>query len=154
MGAFSRARLRISASAWSKTHPAREFDEDLRLAGIPKHTDQGKLDFHACRVAYVSWVVEAGATVKEAQSLARHATPELTVNGYARARSERLAEVAERVGQNFRSIAGAQRENGGALIRAIRDSCVVEAAGIEPASKERGLGCIKRQPPSVPNDPP
>ena len=73
------------------------------------YTDEGKLDFQACRVVYVSWVVEAGASVKEAQALARHATPDLTVNGYARARTERLAEVAERLGENFRSIAVSHR---------------------------------------------
>ena len=61
-----------------RSHPAREFDEDLKAAGIAKRTDQGKLDFHACREAFVSWVVEAGASVKEAQSLARHTSPELT----------------------------------------------------------------------------
>ena len=34
----------------------------------------------------------------EAQSLLRHSTPELTMNVYARARSERLGELADRVG--------------------------------------------------------
>ena len=43
-------------------------------------------------------VIEAGASVKEAQTLLRHSTPQLTMNAYARARDHRLAEVAERVG--------------------------------------------------------
>ena len=45
-------------------------------------------------------VIEAGAPMTEAQALARHATPDLTLNIYARAREERLAEIAEKVGEN------------------------------------------------------
>jgi hypothetical protein len=30
----------------------------------------GKLDFHACRVAYINLVIESGVSVKEAQTLA------------------------------------------------------------------------------------
>ena len=55
-------------------------------------------------------------------------------NGYARARTERLTEVAEKVGANFRSIAGAQRKNGAAVSRTAAERSVVEAAGIEPAT--------------------
>jgi len=40
---------------------------------------------------------EAGATHKEAQELARHATPGLTANTYARTRNERPAGITERV---------------------------------------------------------
>ena len=116
------------------SHPARELDEDLASAGIPKRTADGKLDFHACRVAFVSWVVEAGASLKEAQLLARHATPGLTMNTYARARDGRLAEVAEAVGQNFRSTTGAQHKSARTVSRARTSDRVVEAAGIEPAS--------------------
>jgi hypothetical protein len=114
------------------TDPAREFDEDLKAASILKHTDAGKRDFHACRVAYVSRMIDAGAILKEAQSLARHVTPELTVNGYARVSSERLADVAERVGDNLRNTAGAKRAEGITPSGAPRESCVVPAAGIEP----------------------
>ena len=107
------------------SHPARDFDEDLRRASIAKTSPEGKLDFHACRVAYVSWVVEAGATLKEAQALARHASPEMTMNTYARTRSERLVEVTEIVGRNLRAgTTGAQRPE------AMRASdCGVECCG-------------------------
>ncbi len=81
------------------SHPARSMDEDLKAAGIPKWTPEGKVDFHAARSAYVTAVVESGANAKEAQVLARHATPAITMNVYARTRPERLAEVAERVGK-------------------------------------------------------
>ena len=38
-----------------------------------------------------------GANHREAQSLARHSTPELTANIYGRTRNERLVEVTDRV---------------------------------------------------------
>lgn len=41
-------------------------------------------DFHSLRVLYVSRVVASGASVKEAQTLARHSTPLLTMNTYSR----------------------------------------------------------------------
>jgi integrase len=79
------------------SHPARELDKDLKAAGIPKHTSEGKIAFHALRTSFVTLTYEAGANHKEAQALARHSTPTLTANTYGRARNERLAEVAEKV---------------------------------------------------------
>jgi len=99
---FKRAnrKLRIPQNPllYAPSHLARAMDKDLKAAGIPKHTPAGKLDFHACRVAYVSFVIEAGASVKEAQSLARHSTPNLTLNTYGRAQEQRLSELTEAVG--------------------------------------------------------
>jgi site-specific recombinase XerC len=77
---------------------AAALDKDLERAGIKKVTPDGKLDFHALRVAYSTFVVEAGTDIKTAQTLMRHSSPNLTLNTYARARKERLAEVAEKVG--------------------------------------------------------
>ena len=69
-----------------------------RLKRIPqKYTPEGKLDFHACRVAYINLVIESGVNLKEAQALARHATPELTMNVYGRVREARLAQAVEKV---------------------------------------------------------
>ena len=78
-------------------HTARDLDKDLKRADIPKYGPTGKLDFHACRVAYINLVIESGVTVKEAQALARHSTPQLTMNVYGRVREKRLAEVVEKV---------------------------------------------------------
>jgi len=112
--------------------PARALDEDLKRAGISKHTSEGKLDFHVCRVAFVSWILEAGASAKEAQVLARHASADLTMNVYARARSERLAEVTEAVGRNHRSTTGAQRVEVLAASGADERGSMVAASGFEP----------------------
>jgi len=78
-------------------HMALVLSGDLKKAGIPRLTDQGKVDFHSLRVTFVSFIIEAGATVKEAQTLARHATPDLTMNTYARANPKRLFDITERV---------------------------------------------------------
>jgi len=90
------------------SHPARDLEKDLVAAGLCKWGPGGKVDFHALRVAYVSFVLEAGASAKEAQTLARHSKPELTMNIYARARSERLAEVAEAVALNCKPVEAAK----------------------------------------------
>ena len=80
------------------THPAKALDTDLSAAGIRKFTPEGKIDFHALRVTFTTLVLESGANVKEAQSLARHATPDLTMNTYGRTRKDSLAGIAEAVG--------------------------------------------------------
>jgi len=80
------------------SHPARELTKDLKAAGIPKFVvGKGTLDFHALRVTHITLVIEAGATIKEAQTLARHSDPRLTLNIYARASNKRLAELTEAV---------------------------------------------------------
>jgi len=124
------------------SHPARSLDIDLDAAGIPKVTPAGKLDFHAVRLAYINLVIESGVTVKEAQVLARHETPELTMNIYGRAREERLWTVVEQVAQAIRVISVSQPEgeitgdDTKALIsQKIQNTGEVEAAGIEPASE-------------------
>jgi hypothetical protein len=79
--------------------PARELDKDLQAAAIPKYSREGKVDFHALRLAYINFVLESGASVKEAQALARHASPAMTMNVYGRTRNERLVQTVERVGR-------------------------------------------------------
>ena len=81
------------------SHTARSVDQDLTSAGIPKQGPGGKIDFHAIRKAYINLVIESGVTVKEAQALARHASPELTMNVYGHAREDRLADAVERVAE-------------------------------------------------------
>ncbi len=81
------------------SHPARELDKDLAAAGVSKRSPEGKLDFHALRVAYTNFVSESGATLKEAQTLARHTDPRIAANVYGRTRLDRLQKLAEDVGQ-------------------------------------------------------
>jgi integrase len=60
------------------SHPARGLDLDLKAAGISKVTEEGKLDFHALRTAFITLAIESGANIKEVQTLARHSTAEIT----------------------------------------------------------------------------
>lgn len=80
------------------THPSRELDKDLKAAGIPKEIPgEGKVDFHSLRVCFVTMIINAGANAKEAQELARHSNPNLTMNTYAKARTDHMAELVNQV---------------------------------------------------------
>jgi integrase len=128
-------------------HTARELRKDLEAAKIAEETLAGRVDFHALRNTYATLVFDAGGTVKEAMSMVRHTTSNFTLNLYARTRDERLAHVAERVGDMVvssqtggeavvRLAAGAERQaatNDGANVYAYDK--VVEAGGIEPGEK-------------------
>ena len=99
------------------THPGRTPEKDLKRAGIAKETPEGKVDFAAWRTTFATLVVESGANLKEAQTLMRHSTPQLTRNTYARARADRLHSVAEAVQEmvngKLACATGVQRKHGG-----------------------------------------
>lgn len=80
------------------THLAREFARDCATAGISRMTGQGKVDFHALRLTYINAVLEAGATITELQSLARHRSIQITLQVYGRVRQDRPAALVEAVG--------------------------------------------------------
>ena len=82
---------------------------------FPRETKEGKLDFAALRNSYVTLAVEAGANVKELQTLARHRTPDLSLNVYAKTRNNRLSELAEKIGENVFS----------------EQKCIPQARGVE-----------------------
>ena len=121
--------------------------KDLKKAGIPKQTPEGKLDFHAIRVAFVNFVWDSRATVKEAQTLSLHSSSDLTMNVYDRTHKNRLSEIVEDLADNLKlnekcvqnvyfSEEAEQRKS--ATLRnnkELRSSKMVEAAGIEPASE-------------------
>jgi hypothetical protein len=66
---------------------------DLRAAGLP----HDRHDFHCLRHSFISRVGEAGATVKDHMSLARHSDANLTLNVYSHSRLEGLAAVVNRM---------------------------------------------------------
>lgn len=92
---------------WPKDHAWDFFSRAIKKAGIPKWTPEGKIDFHALRVTYITNVIESGANIKEAQTLARHSNPMMTANIYAKTKRERLAEVSELVGEKLNQKCGA-----------------------------------------------
>lgn len=70
----------------------------MDAANIPFETSEGRLDFHALRTAYVNFLVDVGANPKTTQSLARHATLEMTMNVYGRAREDYRRDAVEALG--------------------------------------------------------
>ncbi len=98
-GVKTNANIPENPLLYIPSQPARAIQDDLKKAGIPVTTKDGKIDFHACRTAYVNLVIAAGADVKTAQELSRHSTPHLTMNIYGRAADHRLTRVAEAVGE-------------------------------------------------------
>jgi hypothetical protein len=129
------------------SNTSRAFDKDLENAKLPKHAPGGKPDFYACRLAYINLVIESGVTVKEAQDLARHSTPDLTMNIYGRSREEHLSAAVERaalavlpeekcVTYVSRQAVGAEQESATFVeTEGCAPMKMVEAAGFEPESK-------------------
>lgn len=75
------------------THPERYFKQDAIKAGVKIKTSEGKIDFHALRTTFVTWTIENGANLKEAQELARHSDINLTSNIYAKVRAKRKQDI-------------------------------------------------------------
>jgi len=68
---------------------------DLAAAGLPYGTPEGLADFHSLRVSFISHLVASGASVKVCQELARHSSPVLTFQAYARAgEGEKIAALS------------------------------------------------------------
>ncbi len=87
-------------------------------------------DFHSLRTVYISRVVAGGASMKEAQTLARHSTPLLTAH-YSRATLHDVAGRVEGLG-NFLT-AGP--------VRPTQESAILRATGTDgkPNEPERGI---------------
>lgn len=85
---------------------------DLKRAGIPYIDEDGHhADFHALRHSYVTALVRSGATVKQAQVLARHSTPVLTLAVYSHVAMRELTNALEAMpgepeAKGGRSVAG------------------------------------------------
>ena len=70
----------------------RTLDRDLRVAGIPKRDDRGRvLDIHALRHTFGTHLSKGGVAPRIAQAAMRHSTLELTMNVYT---DPRLLDVA------------------------------------------------------------
>lgn len=92
------AREQIFAVKDLRQNTARWVRVDLAAAGIPYQDSAGRFeDFHCLRHTYVTEVVRSGATVKEAQTLARHSSPQWTLQIYAHARLHDLERTLERL---------------------------------------------------------
>jgi hypothetical protein len=64
-------------------------------AGIPFETPDGVVDLHSLRHGYITTLARCGVPVKTLRTLARHADPRLTMNGFAHASLFDTSGVAE-----------------------------------------------------------
>jgi integrase len=84
-----RSDLAAARAAWLKAaeQEPEPVKEQMQASDFLLYRDRrGHVaDFHSLRVLFISRVVASGASVKEAQTLARHSTPVLTMNTYSRA---------------------------------------------------------------------
>jgi integrase len=85
---------------WSK-RASEMLRADLAAANVPYvvKTADGPTyaDFHSLRHGYIAAIVRTGATVKQAQALARHSDPKLTIGVYSHATLPELAGAADRL---------------------------------------------------------
>lgn len=87
-------------------------------------------------MTYTSLIIEAGASVREDMTAARHVTPGLTLGVYAKARNSRLQELAEKVVGAVLDAPGshteATRKAAGAESLTLSNGSVVGEVGFEP----------------------
>jgi integrase len=114
-----RSDLTAARSAWLAAAQSEAEQQEMQATDFLLYSDrQGHVaDFHSLRVLYISRVVASGASVKEAQTLARHSTPLLTMNTYSRATLLDVAGAVSGLGdlltsQPTRPEAEAQRATG------------------------------------------
>ena len=86
------ADLRRARARWIMEAPDPRERRRRRESDFLAETDAaGRVaDFHALRVSYITALVKGGASVKVAQTLARHSDPRLTMNIYTQLRAHDL----------------------------------------------------------------
>ena len=96
-----RSDLRAARQAWLEEALTGEERSRREQTDFLLYEDrQGHVaDFHSLRVLFISRVVAGGASVREAQTLARHSTPLLTFNTYSRASLLDVAGAVAGVGE-------------------------------------------------------
>ncbi len=94
-----RADLRRACARWIRATPDRAERRARRDSAFLREYDaEGRVfDFHALRNTYITLVVKSGASVKEAQDLARHSDPKLTMNVYTKLGVHDLATALDRL---------------------------------------------------------
>ena len=114
-----RRDLAAAREAWIKDATGAELKRRQKSDFLSYRNDAGQVaDFHATRHTYVSNIVASGATVREAQELARHSSPTLTIGRYAHAERGNLRRVLE-LGPNL-----GQRQGQRAGVEMVRNSAI------------------------------
>ena len=94
-----RADLRWARAGWIKAIADRSERRKRRKSDFlcVRDSEGRVVDFHALRMTFITMLVKSGASVKEAQDLARHSDPKLTMNVYTRLGVHDLAGALERM---------------------------------------------------------
>jgi len=80
----------------------RGWRDDLEAAKIPYETPAGLAVVHSLRKSFTTLVQElAGASLSEAQKLARHSTPTLTSNIYTKSSQSKLLSLVDCLGERL-----------------------------------------------------
>ena len=117
-----RSDLKAARAEWLAAARSEAEKQEMQATDFLLYSDrQGHVaDFHSLRVLFISRVVAGGASVKEAQTLARHSTPVLTMNTYSRVTTQSLAAAVDHIGPMVTSTPvpppatnGSQPANGG-----------------------------------------
>lgn len=94
-----REDLRRARAAWLRKARDPSVRRERRGSDFLRVEDvQGRrVDFHALRATYITMLVMSGASVKEAQELARHSDPKLTMNVYTKLGIHDLGAALDRM---------------------------------------------------------
>ncbi len=98
------ARMLRSDLAAARKHwiglAGNDVEQQWRQEGdflVYKNSDGEVVDFHATRHTYISEIVASGASVKTAQTLARHSTPVLTIGRYAHTNRQEMKGALDKM---------------------------------------------------------
>jgi len=80
-----RADVRLARAKWIRAVADRKERRERRKSDFLAVEDKSgaRLDFHALRHTYITWIVSSGAAVSVVQAMARHSTPTLTFGVYS-----------------------------------------------------------------------
>ena len=84
------------AFRWMSAIPARIMKRDLKAAGVPFETPDGRFDFHALRTGFTTQLQRGGADIRTAQIAARHADAMTTLRHYSKAQASEVVEAIEK----------------------------------------------------------
>lgn len=87
----------------------RMLRKDLKAAGVPEVTRDGRVDFHALRHTFGTWLVRGGVNVRVAQELLRHRDVRTTLAVYAHAVAQDKVEAVGKLPDWRRAGGGAGR---------------------------------------------
>ncbi|MFQ5472608.1 MAG: tyrosine-type recombinase/integrase [Dehalococcoidia bacterium] len=109
--------LAVARTTWLDGLPSVHGRADEEVESFCSRCDNAgrKVDFHALRGTCLSWLADAGASVKALQEFARHSDPKLTMNCYAqtlRGTQSRLAALLPDLGDEDRPNREATRMTG------------------------------------------